>query len=142
MPVGPDAGAEVGEVAAAGGLERVAGAARGVHHDAPGEPLRLRRGEAESLQQARHVLRVRLGGRVALPGERVELGLRVAGPGEEAAVPEVVRLERPAQPLADQLGDARHQRRGDDGLEQRAEPRLGNLVVEPEAPVHLGGGER
>ena len=98
--------------------------------------------EAELPEQPRHVPGVGLGRGVPPPGLRVELRLGDRPPGEEAAVPEVVRLEWAAQPLLDERGHLRRERRGDDGLEQGAEPRLRDLVVELEPPVHLGRGER
>ena len=75
-------------------------------------------GVKPSPREPRHVLRVRLRGGVALPGQRIELRLGEARTGEEAGVPEVVRLEQPPSRSPDQRRHLRDQRRVDDRLQQ------------------------
>ena len=89
----------------------------------------------------RNVLLVGSGSRIARSRDARQLRLGILRPRQKAAVPDVVRLERPTEPLLDERGHARHERRRNDALEQLLDARFGNLPVELEPPVDLGRRE-
>jgi hypothetical protein len=72
---------------------------------------------------------VRLRSGVLLARDLVELRLRVLPALLEARVPDVERLERPPEPLLDQLRDPGDERRGQDVLEHLPHPLLGKLTI-------------
>ena len=115
------------------GLHGVAGPPRRVDHDALGEPARPLRREAQPLQQ------VGQGGGeggevgVARPHGAVELRLGETGPRLEAGVPDVERLQRPAEAGRNEPRELRHLGRGEHGDEEGLDLALGDLAVALEA---------
>ena len=111
----------------------------GFDDDVVGEEAGALGREAEAGQDAGQILGEGLRGRVALARLRIERRLADAGARLEAGVPDVVRLERPLQPGADQRRDARP----DGRLEHRAQQLLDlgrrNLALDLELAIDEGG---
>ena len=115
----------------------MARSARRVDDDVRIEKARFLGRETERFQEARDVLLVRRGVRIARSRQARQLGFRVFRARQKSAVPDVVRLQRPPESLPDERRHARHQRRRDDRFQQLLDARFGHLAVELEAAVDL-----
>ena len=136
-PLG-DPGPQVGLVLPPQRLRGMAGAPRRIDRDALREPLRPLRREAQPFEEVGEAAGE--GGEVgvARPRGAVELLLRMVGPRLEAGVPDVERLERPAEPPLDQPPELRHRRRGQDRDQEILDLPLGDLALPLEAAGEEG----
>ena len=134
------AGAQVRLVLPPHRLQGVAGAAGRIDLDVVGEEAGALGGEAELPVELRQPSGESAQVRVALLDDAVELLGAEAGARLEARVPEVERLERPAEPLGDQGAELAHLGRAEHRDQQRLDLALRDLAVAVEAAVDEGGG--